>query len=130
MPDMSRTDAPLVLVADDNALTVRSLSMLFELEGYRVATAADGEEALRQARRLRPQVMLLDIGMPLLDGHSVARSIRAEPWGAGVLLIALTGWARTQDRDASIEAGFDVHLGKPLNFEDILAHLPGVVRSS
>ncbi len=121
---MNDEAAPLVLVADDNALTVRSLSMLFELEGYAVATAADGEEALRQARALRPQVALLDIGMPLLDGHAVARAIRAESWGAGVLLIALTGWTRAEDQEESLDAGFDLHLGKPLKFEDILAHLP------
>jgi len=113
-----------VLVADDNALSATSLSLLLELEGFEVATALDGRQALESARAFRPDVALLDIGMPFLSGHEVARSIREQPWGGSMLLIALTGWSREQDRDEALAAGFDCHVGKPADLEQILACFP------
>lgn len=114
-----------MLVADDNHLSASSLSLLLELEGFEVATALDGAQALEQARSFRPDAALLDIGMPLMDGHEVARRIRAEPWGAAMLLVAFTGWSRTRDREEAFAAGFDQHLAKPAQVEDILACLQG-----
>jgi CheY-like chemotaxis protein len=113
-----------VLVADDNALSATSLSLLLELEGYEVATALDGQQALDRAREFRPDIALLDIGMPFLTGHQVAERIRAEPWGGSMLLIALTGWAREQDRREALTAGFDCHVSKPAQLEQILACFP------
>ncbi len=81
----------------------------------------------RSAERHLPEVVLLDIGMPLLDGYEVARRIRAQPWGQRITLVALTGWGQDSDRRRSREAGFDSHLVKPLDLEtltDLLARLP------
>lgn len=113
-----------VLVADDNALSATSLSLLLELEGYEVATALDGQQALDRAREFRPDIALLDIGMPFLTGHQVAERIRSETWGRSMLLIALTGWAREQDRREALAAGFDCHVSKPAQLEQILACFP------
>jgi CheY-like chemotaxis protein len=98
-----------------------------------VFTAADGAEALELASSCRPDVMLLDIGMPKLDGYEVARRVREQPWGNGTVLIALTGWGQEEDRRRSREVGFDSHLVKPLDLDALSALLarlpPGVVSS-
>ena len=100
----------------------RPLAMLLRIEGNEVATAYDGAEALEAAARLRPDVVLLDIGMPKLNGYDACRRIRAEPWGQGMVLIALTGWGR-QDKRRTEEAGFDAHVVKPVDPSALLTLL-------
>jgi CheY-like chemotaxis protein len=115
-----------VLVADDNADAAESLAMLLGLTGNEVRTAADGLEAVEVAAAFRPDVAVLDIGMPRLTGHDAARRIRAESWGKSVVLIALTGWGQDDDRRRTAEAGFDLHLTKPVDpaaLEALLADL-------
>ena len=103
-----------ILIVDDNRDAADALASLLELEGNEAHVAHDGMSALEAAEALRPDVMMLDIGLPRLNGYEVARRIRAEPWGAGVLLLALTGWGHPDDRARSEEAGFDRHLVKPV----------------
>ena len=126
-----RTSAPPVrrriLVADDNSDALESLATLLELAGHEVYTASNGALALESAERHLPEVALLDIGMPKLDGYEVARRIRAQPWGRGIRLVALTGWGQDSDRRRSSEAGFDTHLVKPLDIDkltELLDRLP------
>jgi CheY-like chemotaxis protein len=104
-----------VLVADDNTDAADSLAILLELMGNEVRTAADGEAAVAAAEAFRPDVAVLDIGMPRLDGNEVARRIRAAEWGRRTVLIALTGWGQTEDRRRTAAAGFDLHLTKPVD---------------
>ena len=116
-----------ILVADDNSDALESLAMLLELGGHEVYTASNGVLALESAERHQPDVALLDIGMPKLDGYEVARRIRSQPWGRSITLVALTGWGQESDRRRSGEAGFDSHLVKPLDLEQLsrlLAELP------
>jgi CheY-like chemotaxis protein len=108
-----------ILVADDNADALESLATLLELGGHEVFSAANGELALEAAERHKPDVALLDIGMPKLDGYEVARRIRAQPWGRRMTLVALTGWGQESDRRRSGEAGFDSHLVKPLDLDKL-----------
>jgi signal transduction histidine kinase len=112
-----------ILVADDNADALESLATLLELSGHEVFSASNGALALESAERHRPEVALLDIGMPKLDGYEVARRIRAQPWGRRITLVALTGWGQESDRRRSGEAGFDSHLVKPLDLDKLTALL-------
>ncbi|HJU72215.1 MAG TPA: ATP-binding protein [Gemmatimonadaceae bacterium] len=104
-----------ILIADDNRDAAESMSMLLRLMGNEVRTVHDGFQAVEEASAFRPDVILLDIGMPRLNGYDVARSIRAERWGAGMVLVALTGWGAEEDRRRALEAGFDQHFTKPVN---------------
>ena len=116
-----------ILLADDNNDALESLATLLELGGHEVVTASNGALALECAERHRPEVMLLDIGMPMLDGYEVARRIRVQPWGRSITLVALTGWGQDSDRRRSREAGFDSHLVKPLDMDkltELLERLP------
>lgn len=116
-----------ILVADDNLDALESLALLLELSGHEVFSAANGALALESAELHRPEVALLDIGMPKLDGYEVARRIRAQPWGERITLVALTGWGQESDRRRSGEAGFDSHLVKPLDLDkltELLDRLP------
>jgi PAS domain S-box-containing protein len=114
-PPRPRAAAGLrILVADDNRDTAESLSLVLSLCGHEVRTAFDGEEATRVAEQFRPDVALLDLGMPKASGHEVARRIREQPWGRDVLLIAQTGWGQDDDQRRTREAGFDHHLVKPV----------------
>jgi CheY-like chemotaxis protein/two-component sensor histidine kinase len=109
-------DAPRkrVLVVDDHPDVAESLVMLLELLGHRVASVSDGPLAIAAARDQRPDLMLVDIGLPRMDGYEVARIVRADPALAGVVLIALTGYGTAEDRARSRAAGFDHHLVKPV----------------
>jgi two-component system CheB/CheR fusion protein len=109
-----------ILVADDIEDAASSLAMVCQLCGAQTRTAADGVEALRVGAEFRPQVVLLDITMPRMDGYEAARRIRAEPWGAGAILVALTGWGRQSDIDTALAAGFDGHLLKPVEADSML----------
>jgi len=104
-----------LLVVDDNRDSVDSLSALLRLMGNDVHMAFDGVEAVHVAHTLRPDVVLLDVGLPLRSGYDAAKLIRGEPWGRNMVLIALTGWGQEQDRKKSREAGFDHHLVKPVD---------------
>ncbi len=104
-----------ILIADDNRDSADSLAMLLKIKGYEVGTAYDGEQAVEAAEALRPDVALLDIGMPNLNGYDACRRIREQPWGQGMFLIALTGWGQEEDRRRTEEAGFDQHMVKPVD---------------
>jgi signal transduction histidine kinase len=115
----SAVAARTILVVDDNVDAAESLAELLQLLGHVTHTANEGAGALAMAAELRPEVILLDIGLPGMSGHDVARAIRDESWGAGVTLIALTGWGQSEDRDRSKDAGFDHHLVKPVDLEQL-----------
>jgi signal transduction histidine kinase/CheY-like chemotaxis protein len=104
-----------LLIVDDNRDLVDSLSVLLKLMGNEVRMAYDGVEAVTVADAFRPDVVLLDVGLPLRNGYDAARLIRAEPWGREMVLIALTGWGQERDRRRSGEAGFDHHFVKPVD---------------
>jgi PAS domain S-box-containing protein len=115
-----------ILVVDDNRDSAVSLGMMLQLMGNEVRTAHDGLEGVRAAEVFRPDVVLLDIGLPVLNGYEAARRIRGQPWGEGIVLIAVTGWGQEEDRRRSKEAGFNFHLVKPLEpaaLEKLLAGL-------
>jgi CheY-like chemotaxis protein len=123
----ARPAAPLrIVVADDNRDAAESLALLLELGGHRVHVAFDGAEAWATVDRERPDVALLDIGMPSANGYQVARRIRQEPWGRAIYLVALTGWGQDADRARAHEAGFDEHLVKPVPPEALDAVLAAV----
>jgi PAS domain S-box-containing protein len=104
-----------VLVADDNQDAADSLAMILEMAGHDVRVVHDGRSALSVAHSFRPDAVLLDIGMPQLNGYEVARALRKQPWGIGLILIALTGWGQDGDRQQAVDAGFDRHLTKPVD---------------
>ncbi|RZL04359.1 MAG: PAS domain S-box protein [Rubrivivax sp.] len=106
-----------VLVVDDNLDSAESLSTMLALMGYQTQTAHDGVAAVEAARAFLPDVVMLDIGLPLLTGHEVARRIRAQPWGQTMLLVALTGWGQEEDRRKSQDAGFNHHMVKPVDLD-------------
>ena len=108
-----------VLVVDDNVDAAQSLAMLLEMSGHEIRMAYDGPSALEAAREYRPDMMLLDIGLPGLDGLQVAQQIRREPTLEPIVLVAVTGYGQEADRQRSREAGFDHHLAKPLDFEQL-----------
>ena len=112
--------AASVLVVDDNDDAADSLAALLELEGFSVATAYDGAGAVAAAVAGRPDVVVMDLGMPGMDGYQAARQIRAAPGGERILLIALTGWGQSDARRRTVAAGFDHHLIKPVDVEQIL----------
>jgi PAS domain S-box-containing protein len=112
-----------ILVVDDNLDAADSLGMLLRMLGNQVRTARDGLEAVGAAEEFHPDVVLLDIGLPKLDGYEAARRIRAQRGGADMLLVALTGWGQPEDRRRSREAGFDHHLTKPVEFDEMKALL-------
>jgi PAS domain S-box-containing protein len=104
-----------ILVVDDNKDTASSLSTMLELGGHRLHVAHDGREALQVASEQRPEVILMDLGMPNLNGYEAAKRLRQEPWGKDALLVAITGWGQPSDRAASARAGFDHHFVKPVD---------------
>ena len=109
-----RVASQRILVADDNRDAAEALSLQLQLAGHDVRTAHDGIEALTVAKTFDPDIVLLDIGMPKMDGYEVARQLRLQPGSRRVALIALTGWGQQQDRDRTADAGFDAHLVKPV----------------
>ena len=113
-----------VLVVDDNRDGANSLAMMLRLMGDEVRTAHDGIEAVEVAGHFRPEVILMDVGMPRLNGLDATRRIRAQPWGKTITIIALTGWGQEGDREDSREAGCDGHLVKPVNLSDLEKLLP------
>ncbi len=117
-----------ILLVDDNPDQTSTLRMLLTLEGHEVQVAADGRSALERARAFLPDVAILDIGLPDLDGHELARTIRRDPALRDTFLIAQTGWGSAADRAKGVAAGFNVHLVKPVTFEElkgVLRDIPG-----
>lgn len=108
-----------ILIADDNRDSVESLGMLLRTSGYQVYLAHDGTEAVDVATAMQPDVVILDIGMPKLNGYDAAQRIREQSWATGALLIALTGWSQDQDRQRSMAAGFDYHMTKPVEADGL-----------
>ncbi len=104
-----------MLVVDDNVDSAESLAMLLRLKGHAVETAYDGPAALATARSFHPEAVLLDIGLPGLDGYQVATRLRKQRRTAGSLLIALTGYGQEEDQRLALQAGFDHHLTKPVD---------------
>jgi CheY-like chemotaxis protein len=108
-----------VLIAEDDKDSREMLRILLELDGHDVHEAEDGPAAISAVLALAPDVALVDIGLPGLDGHEVARRLRGGPAGAGLLLVAVTGYAEPEDREQSRTAGFDAHLTKPISPEKL-----------
>ncbi|MEJ8858142.1 response regulator [Variovorax robiniae] len=137
LPDVMRDDVPealavvataaegreaeRILVVDDNHDAAVAIAAVLELDGHEVRVARDGQEALAELDAFKPHVVILDIGLPVLDGYEVARRIRRLPEGPGMLLIALTGYGQRSDRQAAVDAGFDRHFVKPADTALMLA---------
>ncbi|TFY96530.1 response regulator [Ramlibacter rhizophilus] len=115
-----------VLVVDDNHDAADTLAEVLEIMGCRTATAYDGLEGVEKADELRPDAIVLDLGMPRLNGYEACERIRAQPWGRELRLVAVSGWGQQDDRRRSMEAGFDAHLVKPVAPEELLALLQKV----
>jgi CheY-like chemotaxis protein len=116
-----------ILVVDDNQDSALSLAMMLSIMGHETRTAHDGESAVETAESFLPEVVLLDIGLPKLNGYEVAQRIREQAWGASMFLIAVTGWGQEEDRQRSSEVGLNVHMVKPVEpaaLEKLLADLP------
>ena len=116
------TKAHRILVVDDNRDSATSLAMLLKLTGHETHTAYDGLEAVEKAATFKPDVVLLDIGLPKLNGYEACRRIREQPCGKNMVLVALTGWGQEEDRQRSRDAGFNGHLVKPVDL-NVLAKL-------
>jgi CheY-like chemotaxis protein len=109
-----------ILIVDDNKDAAVSMGMLLRILGHDIRIAGDGVEAVRLAGEFRPAVVLLDIGLPRLNGYEAAEQIRDQPWGERMVLIATTGWGQEEARRRSKEAGFDHHLVKPVDPEAVI----------
>jgi len=118
-----------ILVVDDNRDAADTCGMLLEASGHHVQTAYTGRQALELARTFRPHAVLLDIGLPDIDGYQLARQVRAIPWGRSAVLVAVTGWGQEEDRLRAVEAGFDQHLVKPISAEMVESLLRSVGRA-
>jgi signal transduction histidine kinase/CheY-like chemotaxis protein len=123
-----QTSGHQILLADDNRDAADSLTMLLEMNGHRVTVAYNGEQALQLARQSVPSVMILDIGMPDITGYEVARRVRAEAWGRSIYLIAVTGWGQKEDKARAIASGFDHHLTKPVDPDEVESVLQAIFK--
>ena len=123
-----------VLVVDDNADSARTLAWAIELEGYEVSVCLSGQQAVEMARGFRPHVVLLDLGMPGMNGYEVCKALREDATLGHIKIIAQTGWSDAAAKRKTAEAGFDLHLVKPVNMAvlndmlDLLAHTAGAIR--
>ena len=115
-----------ILLADDNRDACETLKMLLELEGHEVRVVHDGEDALATLTDFHPDVALLDIGMPKMNGYELATQIRKQPWSQGIQLVAVTGWGQASDRQRALEAGFDAHFVKPVDFTQLQAYCASI----
>ena len=112
-----------ILIVDDSPEIVMSLSALLGMSGNTTFAARDGEEAISMAEQTRPEVILLDLGLPKLDGYEVCRRIRKQAWGKEMVIVALTGWGHDEARAMTRQSGFDMHLVKPLDPETLFVVL-------
>jgi CheY-like chemotaxis protein len=115
MPATPESEIRRILVVDDNVDSAETMAEILKLWGHEVHTAHDGPSALEAARAQRPDAVLLDVGLPVMDGYETARRLRAE--GLALLLVAVTGYGAAEDRRRAAEAGFDTHLTKPVSPE-------------
>jgi CheY-like chemotaxis protein len=112
-----------ILVVDDNLDAQATLALYLGLQGNEVHTATDGLKAIAIAKSKRPQLIILDIGLPEMNGYDVCREIRQQSWGKRIVIVALSGWGQKEDKEKAIASGFDVHFTKPLDpavLEDFL----------
>ena len=114
-----------ILVVDDSKDAANSMAMLLRLSGHYVQVAFDGASALSLANEQKPEIILLDLGLPRMDGYSVIQVLRERPATSDALVIAVTGYGQTSDRDHTTEAGFDLHLVKPVDAKQLMAFLSG-----
>lgn len=114
---VEQSDNLRILLVDDNRDAAMMLDMMLRTTGNEIRAVHDGSQAVETAAKFRPDVVLMDIGLPKLNGYEVARSIRQQPWGAGMFLVALTGWGQEEDKQRAREAGFDRHFVKPVEPE-------------
>ena len=119
-----------VLVIDDSADAAESLALALDILGYEVRTAYDGPAGIAAAQAFTPRVILLDIGLPHMNGYDVARRLRGEPCGRHAILVAVTGWGQDKDRKMASDAGFDLHLTKPVDFYELDAVLQKMLQAS
>ena len=123
---MAKPTRHRILVVDDNVDAAKTMSMMLKIMGNEIRTAHDGQQGIETAEEFRPDMILLDIGMPKLNGYDTCRRIREQPWGGSIFIVALTGWGQEDDKRRSREAGFDYHLVKPVEpaaLESLLANL-------
>ncbi len=116
---MKPTSSRRVLVVDDNHDSVETLSMLLQVKGHEARVAENGEEAIAVADDYQPDIVLLDLSLPGMDGYEVAQRLRDRPYGSGLVLVALTGWSGREVQAKAAEAGFDYHLLKPVDWPDL-----------
>jgi DNA-binding response OmpR family regulator len=119
-----------VLLVDDDPDSSEPLSLLLQSKGHETRVVTDGAEAISVADEFKPNCVLLDLGLPQMDGYEVARRLRKRPYGSDVVLVALTGWAGREIRTKAAEAGFDYHIVKPVNWDEVEKIVRGVVRSA
>jgi CheY-like chemotaxis protein len=120
-PETASAAVHRVLIVDDNVDAASSLSALLRITGNETHLAHDGVAAIEMAERFRPDVILLDIGLPRLNGYEACRRIRERPWGNRVVIVAMTGWGQESDRQRSREAGFDHHMVKPVDYAALMS---------
>jgi CheY-like chemotaxis protein len=118
-----------ILLVDDNVDFATSLALLLESSGHAVAIAHDAEQALAVAREVKPEVCFLDLGLPRVSGYELAGMLKGEPAAADAMLVALSGWGHARDRQRSREAGFELHLVKPVELQNIEAVLATLVNT-
>jgi CheY-like chemotaxis protein len=116
-------------VVDDSTDGAQAMALVLKFDGHDTRTAFNGPDALSEARAFLPEVVFLDIGLPGMSGYEVAQELRADPNLRDVVLVALTGWGAPEDRRKSKEAGFNHHLVKPVNVEDVESVLRSLERS-
>jgi CheY-like chemotaxis protein len=121
-------DALKILVVDDNRAAAEMLGTWFRLQGNPVQLAYDGGKAVQAAETFQPDVVLLDLGMPKLNGYDACRLMREWPRGESMIIIALTGWGREEDRERTRQAGFDYHLVKPVRLANLMDVIAGLAR--
>lgn len=109
-----------LLVVDDNVDAAFTLQMLLKLKGHQVDACYDGQNAIKAAESKPPEAILLDISMPGMSGYEVCRHIRETPWGKAIVIVALTGFGKEEDRQRTREAGFDGHLVKPVDLPTLM----------
>jgi len=118
-PARRRAGRYRVLVVDDNRDAKETLSRLIRMLGHQVETASDGAEAIGAAESFQPEIVVMDLGMPVMDGFEAAKRIRQQPWGTGMMLVAATGWGQDHDKQRTRVAGFDHHLVKPIELAEL-----------
>ena len=137
MPQTATSDTPWmkppataprrILIVDDNPEIVMSLTALLGMSGNTMFSARDGEEGVSVAEQARPEVILLDLGLPKLDGFEVCRRIRQQAWGKAMVIVALTGWGHDEARTKTNQSGFDMHLVKPVDPETLFLVLAATI---